>query len=523
MTLADQYIDARNMDGARQVLLRIVEAGPDAEAYVKLSYLESACSNHVLANRYASEALALQPTDPQTSLRLMNRLRHFNESEALHDYISRSPHLRSGGPQLVNAVAAHLSSLEEHHRARDAFDALVRLQPRNPRAYVARAQIHMFLGDFERSRQDLDACIALAPGMGQAWLTLSQVRRATPGDNSVDTLRRMLSDPTMPADNKAYLAFALHKELDDLGDHAGAGEALSLGCTLRRPTQAYSDAGSRHLFESLAAVERWPTPPADAHAHGFTPVFIVGMFRSGTTLLERLVAGSPLVRSGGELRDVSSGLQYAADHACKTIIDQGIVDASSAIDYASFGKRYLDKVQWRLRGKTFLTDKMPPNFLGIGYILGSIPGAKVLHMVRDPVATCFSNLREHFSGMSPYSYDQIELADYFARYRRLMAHWHATFPGQILDVSYDRLTSDTEATMRQVAAFCGLDFVPDMLDPRSGSSGVATASAVQVRAPVTRRAVEKWEPYREYLSPLISRLEASGVEVARPGGGAPTP
>jgi hypothetical protein len=142
----------------------------------------------------------------------------------------------------------------------------------------------------------------------------------------------------------------------------------------------------------------------------------------------------------------------------------------------------------------------------VGFICEALPQARILHMVRDPAETCFSNLRELFGDANPYSYDQVELADYYVQYRRLMVHWHARFPGRILDVDYAALLREPEAIMRGVAAFCGVAFEADMLDPRACSRGVATASAVQVRERVAPQERPKWAPYESQLRPLLSRL-----------------
>ena len=136
-------------------------------------------------------------------------------------------------------------------------------------------------------------------------------------------------------------------------------------------------------------------------------------------------------------------------------------------------------------------------------------------MVRDPLEVCFSNLRELFSSANPFSYEMGELAAWFIDYRRLMAHWHALFPGRILDVDYAELTRDPETVMRRVAAFCGIDYVPCMRDPRSSTRAVATASAVQVREGVVRRETPKWAPYARQLQPLADALRAGGI--ALPG------
>jgi hypothetical protein len=200
-----------------------------------------------------------------------------------------------------------------------------------------------------------------------------------------------------------------------------------------------------------------------------------------------------------------------ADYQSTGFLDEEMVRRAETIDFREVADHYVRGVQWRLEpGQTHLTDKLPANFFNVGYILRALPDARILHMVRDPVETCFSNLRELFSGASPYSYDQTELAEFYLMYQDLMAHWHATFPGRVLDIHYAELTRDTEGVMRRVAAHCGLEFLPTMVDPRSRAQSVATASAVQVRSPVIVRDVPKWDPYREYLKPLIQGLGLQG-------------
>ncbi|MGY3265098.1 hypothetical protein ACVWZN_001171 [Lysobacter sp. HA35] len=165
-------------------------------------------------------------------------------------------------------------------------------------------------------------------------------------------------------------------------------------------------------------------------------------------------------------------------------------------------------MEWRLGSERWFTDKLPSNFLNIGYIANALPHAKILHMVRDPVETCFSNLRELFSDANPYSYDLEELAHFHGQYRRLMAHWHHAFPGRILDVDYGRLTREPEVVMREVAHFCGLDFDPSMTHTRASKRSVATASAVQVREGIQVRGIPKWAPYERQLQPLIRALQS---------------
>ena len=176
------------------------------------------------------------------------------------------------------------------------------------------------------------------------------------------------------------------------------------------------------------------------------------------------------------------------------------------IDYAAIGQGYLGSIAWRTGGKPFCVDKLPSNFLNLPFIFAALPEARVLHMVRDPVETCFSNLRELFSDACPYSYDQQELAIYCRMYLRLMEHFQERFAGRFLDVSYDSLVGDTGNTLRRVTAHCGIAFDPVMLDPASRAKGVATASAVQVRGAVAPRGTARWKPYAVQLQPMLEGI-----------------
>jgi len=303
----------------------------------------------------------------------------------------------------------------------------------------------------------------------------------------------------------ALLAFALHKELDDLGEHVGAWNALVHACQAKRATLDYQPAQTHALIDALIAMPvQAPVAPID---NARTPIFIVGMHRSGTTLLEQLLDGHSQVHGVGELYDFTSQMRYATDHHCRGVIDTTIVQRAAQADFAAVGAGYLAGMKWRLHGVRFFTDKLPSNFLNIGFICRALPQAKILHMVRDPVETCFSNLRELFSDANPYSYDPLELADYYRQYERLMAHWRAAYPDRILDVDYAELTRDTETVLRRVVAFCELDFEPRMLELGKRERGVATASAVQVREGVVAREVPKWAPYAEPLKPMIEALQ----------------
>lgn len=505
---ARRSVAARDMAGAASLYRKVLELTENPEALLHLSHTEARTGSYRKARDYAVRALAAGADKPGLAPSLLLSLRHFHESEALRRYIDQAAFLRSmPDHKTLQLVSAQLSWLGDQDQAVEFIDRALKLVPEATPYRLARAQMHLFAGRFDAAEADTLQCLRERPGDPNALWTLAGLRKWNANENHVDIIRRSLSRPSLPRIEQARLNYALHKELDDLGDIAGAAAALDAACRISRADQlAYGVEDTRRRFAKLKALPLGGSgaaaPPSD-----FTPVFIVGMFRSGTTLLEQLMGGYNGMVNAGELHDMAACMRHAADHYFHGVIDDATIDCAADLDYAEVGQHYMQGVRWRLQaGHTHITDKWPPNHVNTGFICQAMPQAKVIHMTRDPVETCFSNLRELFAHAAPYSYDQLELADYHNEYMDLMRHWHERFPGRILDVHYADLTRDTEATMRKVAEFCGFPFSEGLLQPNSQGKSVSTASAVQVRDKVIARAVPKWKPYESYLQPLIGAL-----------------
>lgn len=511
---AEELAQERRVEEAIARFQRVLELVPaDLQSLLRISDLHLQVDRYGEARRFALRAHATAPSRPEHIAALAARLRTFNEPRAILADVGRTP-LRRWPIPLLLQLAQVLSSLNLQTEAFAALAEARKGDPRFPPMLSARGQVLTYLGRLEDAARDLQQCVALAPELAHPHWLLSRLRTWTAAQNHVPALQRELGRPGRKADDVARLAYALHKELDDLGRSDEAWTALELACKTRRAAIRYDMRDSERLVERLMAL---PTPTArtgtrgDADVQEAVPVFIVGMHRSGTSLLEQVLAGHDGVRDMGELYDFSVQMRLATDHYCRGVVDETIVERSLSIDLRAVGQGYLDATAWRRGTRAVAVDKLPSNFLNLGFILQALPQARVLHMVRDPMETCFSNLRELFADANPYSYDQVELAEYFAQYRRLMAHWSARFPGRILDVRYDRLVADSEAAIRDIAGFCGLDFQEGMLRPGASRRAVATASAVQVRGAIESRAVAKWRPYADRLEPLRSRLRALGI------------
>ncbi|KQY51991.1 sulfotransferase [Lysobacter sp. Root494] len=503
---AEQHVVAGDLPAAREVLTSVLAAAPDhARALLQLSYVESLAGRYRAARGYALQAHNTRPRDEAVVQELVRRLRTFNEARAIHECLQALPPLNHVGITLLVTFAAQLSYLNRQEQALRLLDEARRGDPDYPPTLASRAQVLTYLGRFDEAEADLLHCLKRAPEVASAWWSLSRLRRQAPDANHIDAIRRQLQRPNLRAGDAALLGFALHKELDDLGDHRQAWQALESACKAKRSTLAYSVEDNRALFDALVSAPV-PSPAPSAVDDQRTPIFIVGMHRSGTTLLEQLLDGHPQVQGLGELYDFTAQMRLAADHHCRGVIDRRLVTRGANVNFGEVGAGYLRGIAWRLGKERCFTDKLPSNFLNIGFICQALPNARILHMRRDPMETCFSNLRELFSDANPYSYDQRELGDFHCQYERLMRRWHAMFPGRILDVDYADVIRDPEDTMRRVTGFCGLEFEPEMLSLQQRNRGVATASAVQVRGQIVAPAQAKWKAYEEWLGPLRTAL-----------------
>lgn len=514
-TRAGRQLEAGNWSAARAEWLGALHLDPaSAEVMLELSYVESLAGHYRLARDWTLRAAQSGPHAADTVLSLVNRLRTFNEVPVLRGLIAPLLDARRSPQGLLVECARQLSNLNDFGLALQFAQAATANAPGDLAARLVRGQLLSQLGRIDQAASDFNWALQRNPGIAIAWWMLSRLHKQTVQSNHVAQLRVQLQVPGLRPADVAAMARALHKELDDIGDYDGAWQALELLCKVKRSSEQHDPIQQRRVFDGLLAWTPDAAAPPAQQTIDKVPVFIVGMHRSGTTLMEQLLDASPQLRGLGELSDFTSAMRHATDHYCRGVIDQAIVERASALRFDDVGQRYLAGVAWRLDDVRYFTDKQPSNFLNIGFICQALPQAKILHMVRHPMESCFSNLRELFTEVNSFSYDQRELADYFIQYRRLMAHWHATYPGRILDVDYARLTADPETVMREVAAFCGLDYADAMRDPRSSTRAVSTASAVQVREGVVRRERPKWAPYARQLHPLMQSLRQGGIEVS---------
>ena len=507
---AQQHVAARRWDQAAAQLQALLRGHADA-APVRLLL-----AGVLLAQggvRGAAEqliaTLSSLPADMHLICRVAQSLAKIGETAATLQCLEHPEIARSrSGPALL-ALAHVRQGLGQHEQALALMER-ARAAGLNDADFLYFHALQLqFNGRIAEAEAELESCLVKGPSFGRASLTLARIRRQTADSNHLDALRARLALVPHGSEDHAAVEFALHKELDDIGHHDQAWEALQRGNEVMHRRLGYDAAVEEAVFDAL--VERFPEPLRTADAapiDGPQPIFIVGMPRSGTTLLERIVGNHSQIAPTGELADLPKQLRWTADRHGHRLLDLPLLEATPTLDAALLGRRYLLQTQWRARGRRYYVDKLPPNFMLVGFIRQALPQAKVLHMVREPMEVCFSNYRALFGDSYAYSYDLESLAHHYRQYCRVMAHWHKVAPGFVLDVGYDALVQDTESTARRVLDFCGLAFESACLDTAGNRAPVATLSSAQVRAPIHQRALGEWRRYAEPLQPLRDALAA---------------
>lgn len=368
-----------------------------------------------------------------------------------------------------------------------------------------------FNGRLADAEVEMERCLCMGPTFGRAALSLARLKKQTQQHNHLDYIRAQITRVEKGTEDHASFEFALYKELEDIGDLDNAWQALERANAIMHGRLQHHIDDENSLFDALISLttKDFIRQSPAMTGEGPQPIFVVGLPRSGTTLLERILGNHSMVKSAGELSDFSRQLQWQADHFSFSVIDHELIAKAPDLDYASVGKRYLEQSQWRAHGKQFYVDKLPPNFMLVSFIHLALPKAPILHMVRNPMDVCYSNYKAMFGDSYSYSYNIPNLISHYSNYRRLMAHWHNVMPGRILDVSYNALVRDSESMIGRILSFCGLPYEPGCIDLTRNETPIATISSAQTRQKINDHSIGEWRRYHNKLVDMQSQIEVA--------------
>lgn len=462
----------------------------------------------------ADRALALAPG--QAAL-LIQRLRclaaAMRTAEAQAAAVAAEAAVGDDQPRLQHELGNALSLLGEHARAAVWLRRAAERTPDDPALQFNLATVLRFLGQFAEAEDLLDAAIAARPDDWEAWGARSQLRTQTPARNHVAAIGARLAPPPADWRGEVQLRYALAKEQEDLGRPAEAFVQVAAGAALRRARLRY-DVG-----EDVAAMDRiaqvfdraWLDKAAKGPASP-APIFVFGLPRSGTTLVERILGRHPEVVSLGELND----LPIAVSRVGAALGGGDAAGKARLIDLAAqapdrIGAAYLERVAPLAGAAPRFIDKLPMNYLYAGLIAAGLPGARLVEVRRHPMASGYAMFKTLFNQGYPFSYDLDDLGRYIAAFLRLSAHWRATLGERLVSIAYEDLVADQPGQTRRLVEGCGLAWDEACLAPQDNPAPSSTHSAVQVRRPVYAHAVDQWRAHAEGLAPLARRLGTEGV------------
>jgi tetratricopeptide (TPR) repeat protein len=399
-----------------------------------------------------------------------------------------------------NLKAATLGRLGEFEEGIALYERVLAASPKQARVWLSYGHLLKTVG---RQADGIDAyrkAIALVPALGEAWWSLANLKTVKFDEDDVAAMQRASAVPDLDLEDRLHLEFALGKAMHDAGRPDEAFAHYARGNALRLKQHSHrSDAISKTVdrcIEQFTADRFAASGGCDAR----DPIFIVGMPRAGSTLIEQILSSHSQVEGTSELPDIP----ILARESCA--YPRGIIEAS-ADERRRIGEEYLKRAGVQRRtDRPFFIDKLPNNWMFVPFIQMILPNARIIDARRHPLGCCLSNFRQHFARGQAFTYDLTDLGLYYSDYVRLMAHVDALLPGRVHRVIYERMVDDTEGEVRRLLEYCGLGFEPGVLEFHKTERAVRTASSEQVRRPIYREATDEWRAYEPFLGPLKAAL-----------------
>lgn len=508
-----QLIQKKQASAGLAALVRLTEQFPRyAEGWFQRSGTEVGQARGLTAIASARQAVSLEPSRALYRAHLAQTQVNYGLWGDALDTLAplRSVPGSSLEPRIANSIGSALSLCGLENEAQPWFESAAARSGDTPTYAYNHAVGLLYTGDVAASRAALVALTERFPDFAKAHWSLSSNRSAEPEPGRVETLQAAVRRAGSPVDEVMY-CYALFNTLDALGRTAEAFQELEHGMRLQRARLAYNREDIRALRDIAAKVSAAFPGVGAGDAPGTTPIFVIGLPRSGTTLVERILGNHPDVATGGETTCFSAALreQWRIETVNPMLTSVPVQHIDTPVDFDRLAARYRQLTAFKTGDKPFLSDKYPFNFMLVPWIVRAFPGARIVHLRRDPIDTCFGNLKQLFSGQYGACYSQQDMAAYFDAYRDMMARWDELFPGRIHHVDYARLVTEPESAAAELLVHCGLREMPDAWRIENNERTVATASSAQVRQPINRKGLDAWRRYADQLRPLADHFGAT--------------
>ncbi|MEC7701501.1 MAG: tetratricopeptide repeat protein [Pseudomonadota bacterium] len=498
--LSANLIELGEFQHAHYAAQRAVQINPDsAEAHMQLAdvlYLSDRFDDGYAALK---QALSLAPDDFRTYSKLASVYDRLNETQLAIEALDKAIELAPDKHILRTHKATILHVANEIDEAFKTIDQAIELAPENILNYISKAEIFIAVNKLDDARATLQKALDINPDNPMAYNTLSGLVKIESEDDEI--FQKMLSAQdeieNMGMMAKATLHYGIASTYEKLKNYEKAFEHYKIAGECKRKMTPFNSAAATQRIEGVKSNFNVRTLEAfkGYGSESDSPIFIVGMPRSGTTLTEQIISSHPDVYGAGELSDLGRAQKKVGTLTTETAKEMGDL--------------YVELSRARQVGGEFkhVSDKMPSNYMNIGLIASILPNAKIIHCMRDPIDTCLSCYKQNFYTGQSWSYDLEELADEYQRYLDLMAYWDKVLPGKIFHISYEDTVNDVETQARKLIDYIGLEWNDACATPHKKERAVLTASKMQVTKPVYTSSVQKWKRFEEHLQPLVRRLK----------------
>jgi len=453
-------------------------------------------------------ALAFKPNYPEAHNNLgvvERKLEKFDQAiKSFEKAIDIEPNYVQAHSNLGNI----LQDIGQLDTAMNCYKNALEINPNHTQCYLDIGLIHKEKGQIDDAIKFFEKALTINPNYAVAYDNLSDIKKYTINKKHITKMQSLLSSDMLGPSDRRHLCFALAKVNENLDNQDELFKYLHEANRLRKEELNYSLDRSKTLFSTVKEIFSSSYPNIEkslsSEPSTFKPIFIVGMPRSGTTLVEQIISSHHAVHGAGELTNLPTIIgPIATNH-----LNQGINKLPEK-SFLSIRKQYLDVLSNLNVSESVITNKLPLNFLYIGFILTAFPEAKIIHMKRDARAICWSIYKSNFRNTgNGYSYNFDDLAGFYGLYKDLMDFWHQLFPNKIYDMSYEDLTTNQEDETRKLLQYCELDWDENCLNFHKNKRAVKTASAIQVREKMYQGSSEVWKKYKTHLKPLIKALSS---------------
>jgi tetratricopeptide (TPR) repeat protein len=511
---AERALNRRDYRRAHELCLRILSVQPDfADALFLLAMLAADHGNYAKALELIDRTLAAAPPNAEYLAQRGRCLVALHRPREAFEAARQALAFRPADALTLDTIGVVMTRAGAHAEAVEPFEQAVARAPDKSAFQYNFGAALQFVGNFSAAQAAYRNALAADPNAHRAWSSLAQVTRAPLTAAEVAMLEAKLHGGALDETAELHVCHALAKQHEDLGDFARAFRYLERGKRRKRAALNYTFESDRALFAAAAATA--DALPANGSGYqSAEPIFIVGMPRTGTTLVERILSSHSAVFAAGELTNFALVVKRAAGTASNRVLDRETLAAAAKLEPASVGEAYVESTRPRTGRTPRFIDKMPLNVFYAALIHRALPNARIICLRRNPLDTCLSNYRQLFAtsfSYYNYSYDLRDTARYYVEFAALARRWRETLTANYLEVRYEDVVEHTEREARRLVDFCGLSWEPACLEFETNAAPVATASSVQVRQPIYRTAVERWRRYERELAPAREILTAAGA------------